>query len=372
MGRARADVLLLAGQHAAAHAALQHGFLHLEREQAQGRQIYAAPGLGQAVQAVIGLARVGAADVDDKAALHHARRRILVLGIDRDEVGELAADLGRDVIDEINLVERAVQQLARREIRHGQQLAGGHRLAAAGVLIQHDRSHAHERGHVARAHARRQCPLTLGLSPAQPRRAGHDALGVFEILAVAHIGTGHLQHRAQAVLRLGGRARARDTALLQGGQDALMQAAHEQHGVRVGLGHIGERLGVKGLLERKPAQESPLTPGALLLTAADLPPGTAAADALQHAAHVRPVLQCLDVGQRPQPHKLLAVLVVRVAAAHGRGQLLNDRVGPTARVQVADGQPLVFVGFEHGVASGNERYNKSRPPCQQGSGRNGS
>ena len=85
--RPRSDVLLLAGQHTAIHAAFQHGLLHLERQQTQRCQINTALSLCQAVQALVCLARIGSADMNDKPALHHTRFGILVLGINRDEVG---------------------------------------------------------------------------------------------------------------------------------------------------------------------------------------------------------------------------------------------------------------------------------------------
>ena len=112
----RSNILLLAGQHTAIHAAFQHGLLHLERQQAQRRQINTTLGLCQTVQALVCLARIGSADMNDKPALHHTRFGILVLGIDRDEVGQLAANHGRDKVDQINLVQRAVHELTHREI----------------------------------------------------------------------------------------------------------------------------------------------------------------------------------------------------------------------------------------------------------------
>ena len=83
VGVALLPVFLLAGGQRAGNAGIQQQLLCLQRQQPQRRQIYAGARGLQRLKAGIGLAGVGAADVQDKVPLHGPCLGIFVLGVER-------------------------------------------------------------------------------------------------------------------------------------------------------------------------------------------------------------------------------------------------------------------------------------------------
>ena len=86
------EVLLLPGGQAAVHPGVQQGLLGLQGQQPQGGQIDPRPGPDEPLESGVGLARVGAPQVEDKAAAHGPGLRVLVLGVQGDEQGQAGAD----------------------------------------------------------------------------------------------------------------------------------------------------------------------------------------------------------------------------------------------------------------------------------------
>ena len=86
------QILLLSGGEAAGHAGLQESLLGLQGQKAQGGQIDPRGGAHEPLEAGVGLAGVGAPQVEDEAAVHGTGLRVLILGVQGDEEGQVGAD----------------------------------------------------------------------------------------------------------------------------------------------------------------------------------------------------------------------------------------------------------------------------------------
>ena len=110
-----AAILLLAGRERARNAEIKQPLLRFKRKQAERGKIYARPGFAQPLKPGVRLAGVRPTDVKDKAAMHGARLRVLVLWIERNEQLQARPDRARDIKDRIEVGERMQQKLLHRK-----------------------------------------------------------------------------------------------------------------------------------------------------------------------------------------------------------------------------------------------------------------
>ena len=166
-----AAVLFLAGRERARNAEIKQPLLRFEREQAERGKIYARPGFAQPLKPGVRLAGVRPADVKDKAAMHGARLRVLVLRIERNEQLQARSDRARDIKDRIEVGERMQQKLLHRKgslFKKSFHVCLRLRGGKGGNIPRADRKQG-------RGIARGELPgERRGRIRAEPRRSGHE------------------------------------------------------------------------------------------------------------------------------------------------------------------------------------------------------
>ena len=114
-------VLLLPGGEGAVHPCFQQNFLGFQGQQAQGGQVDPRGGGLQPLEPGIGLAGVGASDVEDEPAGHGTGFRVLVLGVQGHEDFQTGADGPGHEDNGIQIAQGSGEKLLFGKVLHGQQ-----------------------------------------------------------------------------------------------------------------------------------------------------------------------------------------------------------------------------------------------------------
>gem|GEM_PF-6568995 len=245
MGVAGFPVLLLAGAQGAGHAGVQQRLLCLHGQQTQRGQIDAVFGFLKPLEAGVGLAGVGAADVQDEMAAHGPGGGILVLRIQGNQQFQVAADRPGDIDHGIEPAQALPQQLRGREAGHAQKIRRVRFGLGGAEFRQSAACHSQQHRGIALLDALAQRRRRIAAQP----DAGHDkpAQDVARTLAGAAVLQGEEGCQIAAGLAgahgVGGAQMAQmvaDRAVVVSGQNGLVafgerrrRPAFLQHGSRV-------------------------------------------------------------------------------------------------------------------------------------------
>src|SRR5699024_9095500 len=94
-----------AGEHRAYYAVRQEPLLDLQSKETEWSEVDAGCGLFEPLETLVGLAGIGAAHMDLEAPGHLPGGRILVLGVYRNELGEVPGDEGWHIECRIAVIE---------------------------------------------------------------------------------------------------------------------------------------------------------------------------------------------------------------------------------------------------------------------------
>ena len=115
------EVLLLASGQRAVHPRVQQGLLGLQGQKAQGGQIDSGFRPDQPLEPSVGLAGVGAPQVENEPAVHGPCLGVFVLGVEGDEQGQAGADGLGDVPHRPHRTQPFPEQVGGREAWGAQQ-----------------------------------------------------------------------------------------------------------------------------------------------------------------------------------------------------------------------------------------------------------